>query len=949
MSRTLYLIDGHAQIFRAYYAPFRNLTSPSGEPTRATFVFFQMLINLIRDRRPDAVIMTLDTSDKTVFRREHDADYKAHRDETPEDLGVQIDRIVSILEALGMPILRVPGFEADDIIATVARQVSDDWQVFIVSRDKDLDQLLAPRVSLFDPLRDEVVTHEQLLGLKGWSPQQAIDAQTLIGDAVDNIRGAAGVGPKTAAKLLQKYNTLDDIFAHAEEQTPKLRDALKELAGRVETVRKLVTLRTDVPLQYDLAAAESGKLDWRRAAAIFNELGLRRLVERLPVAAEILAESPTPPRAKADAPAGLFSNLPAASAAPAEPTEATQEASESPDAAERHYPADLLARLRQADGGRYRLIESMKELETLVAALRQEAAFAIDTETTGLSAIESDLIGISLAWQPGAGYYLPLQTALGTPLSRSAVQALLNPLLSDSQRLKVGHNLKYDLLTLRQAGFEVAGPFFDTLIAGFIIEPQPGSLKLDNLVQRLLKHTMIPITDLIGKGSDQLRLDQVPLAHVAEYAGEDADYTWRLYELFRPVLDGSDLADLFYRTEMPLVSVLVEMESNGIQLDADYLRELGVKMRARCAEIVDNVCRLAGTRFNLDSPKQLAEVLFDKLGFRVVRMTRTTRSTDAETLSTLASETNNPILTLLLEYRETQKLLGTYVEALPKAVSRKTGRIHTSYSQTGAVTGRLSSSDPNLQNIPIRTDAGRGIRRAFVARDAAHLLVSADYSQVELRVLAHFSHDAQLIEAFVRDIDIHTFVAAQVAGVPVEQVSKDMRSRAKAVNFGIIYGQTAFGLSQSTGMSQAEARRFIEDYFRRYPQVRAFIDDTIERARRCGFVKTILGRRRAIPELQSANRGLRSQGERLAVNTIIQGSAADLIKLAMIELDRRIRSEKLPLKMLLQVHDELVFELPRNRAREMCEIIQTCMESALPLSVPLKVDLGQGDNWLEAK
>ena len=948
MSQSLYLIDGHAQIFRAYYAPFRNLSAPTGEPTRATFIFFQMLINLIRERKPDAVAMVMDVSDGTVFRREIDPEYKAHREPPPEDLPVQIDRIVSTLEALGMPILRVPGFEADDIIATLARRMGPDWHVYMVSKDKDLDQLLTPHVSLYDPGRNQVITHDQLFELKGWTPQQAIDAQTLIGDTVDNVRGVPGIGPKTAAKLLQKYGNLAGVMAHADDQSPKQRDALRDFASRMESVRQLVTLRTDVPVELDIATAGCERLRWRNLVPVFIELGLRRLLERLPEGTTQPENAPaTPDRSTiGKSTSSLIDVVPPTAPLDEDQNEAPAAVTPAMPSA---YPTEQLDRLRLPDGGRYELIDTPAKLAAIIESLQNNSAFAIDTETTGLHPIDSDLVGISLAWEVGAGCYLPIRSSYGEVLPIERVQRELGPLLSDPKRTKVGHHLKYDLQVLRQAGFTIQGPLFDTLIAAFVLEPQMGSLKLDSLAARLLGHTMIPITDLIGKGRDQLRMDQVPLAHVSEYASEDADYTWRLFQLFSPALEQSDMRSLFYDTEMPLVSVLMNMEAAGISLDTPFLEQLGVRMKTRCSKIMDEVCKLAGGRFNLDSPKQLAEVLFDKLGFRVVRKTRTTRSTDAETLETLASETGNPILNLLLEYRETQKLLGTYVEALPRTVSRRSGRIHTSYSQTGAITGRLSSSDPNLQNIPIRTEAGREIRRAFVARDADHLLLSADYSQVELRVLAHFSHDEQLIEAFAADRDIHAFVASQIANVPLAAVTKEMRSRAKAVNFGIVYGQSAFGLAQATGMSQSDARKFIDDYFRRYPRIRGFIDDSIESARQQGFVRTILGRRRYIGELHSANRALRSQGERLAVNTIIQGSAADLIKTAMIQIHNRISSGRLPIRMLLQVHDELVFELAKSQVEPMTRIIAGIMEGALPLTVPLKVDVAVGFNWLEAK
>jgi len=513
----------------------------------------------------------------------------------------------------------------------------------------------------------------------------------------------------------------------------------------------------------------------------------------------------------------------------------------------------------------------------------------------------------------------------------------------------VGQNLKYDLIVLRHAGMPVAGPLFDTMIAAFVLDPAQSSYKLDKLVRTHLGHEMIPISELIGKGREQRQIDQAPLTQVTQYAAEDADYTWRLKELFEPRLKSSDRGPLFFETEMPLVSVLTDMEYEGISLDVEFLREMGRDMAVRVDAITDEVRRLVGTPFNLDSPKQLGEILFDKLGYRVVKKTKTARSTDAETLEVLAAETGDPLPTLVLEYRELQKLRGTYVDALPNALSGRTGRIHTSYHQTGAVTGRLSSSEPNLQNIPVRTELGRQIRRAFVPRSRDEVLIVADYSQIELRVLAHFCQDPALVEAFTADRDIHAFVAAQVNGVPLDAVTREMRGRAKAVNFGIIYGQSPFGLSRTTGMSRTEAKAFIDDYFLRYPRVRGFLDQCVEDAKRDGYVRTILGRRRPIPNIESRNRTARAQAERLAVNTVLQGSAADLIKTAMIQLHRRIREEQLPLRMLLQVHDELVCEAPRKQAPHLSEAIGDVMSHAMELRVPLKVDVHAGENWLEAK
>jgi len=947
MARTLYVIDGHSQIYRAYYAPFGNLSSPSGEPTRATHVFSQMLLNLLRNRRPDYLAMALDVDDRTVFRVQIYPEYKAQRQLSPEDLPVQMDRIISIVQAVGIPILRVPGFEADDIIATLAaRLAGPDLTLYAVSRDKDLDQILSPHVALYDPLKDEVITAERLPELKGWTPEQAIDAQVLIGDDVDNVSGVAGIGPKTAAKLLQKYGSAEEVIAHAHELTPKQRENVLAFAPRLEISRQLMTLRRDVPLEFDLEQARCERINWSAAEPIFRELGFRRLLDQLPAAARAKndtanATTPAAPDVAAASNPQTQSHAPASSL--------FEQSSATPAPAISAISRPEVAELSQPEGGDYRLVNTPENLAELAAELARQPEFALDTETTAINPIDAELVGTSFAWKPGQAYYVPVRCAFGAALPLDLVRQRLGPILADPKIRKVGHNLKYDSLVLRLAGLPLNGPLFDTMIAAFVVDPARASYGLNSLVFGLLGHEMIPITDLIGKGRDQLSMDQVPLSRITEYAAEDADYTWRLRMLLEPKIQATGVADLFYETEMPLVSVLTDMELEGINIDVNFLAAMSRQMAERAEALCDEVCRHAGRRFNLDSPRQLAEILFDELKLRVVRVTKTARSTDADTLAVLQRETGHAMLKPLLEYRELQKLRGTYVDALPLARSRRTGRVHTCFSQTAAITGRLSSSDPNLQNIPIRTELGREIRRAFIPRSAQGRLIVADYSQIELRVLAHFCQDEGLIEAFTEDRDIHAFVAAQVNGVPLAEVTREMRARAKAVNFGIIYGQGPFGLAQTTGMSRTEAKEFIDAYFRRYPRIQAFIRQCVAEARRNEYVRTIQGRRRPIPNINSRNNTARAQAERLAVNTVIQGSAADLIKTAMIRLHQRIKSERLPLHMLLQVHDELVFETPAQEVERMSAIIRDIMTHALPLTVPLKVDIASGANWLEAK
>ncbi|MEK7711259.1 MAG: DNA polymerase I [Planctomycetota bacterium] len=918
--KTLYLIDGHYQIYRAFYGLPQQLTSPSGEPTGATHVFCAMLFNLLRERKPDYVAVVMDVSDETVFRREIDENYKAHRDAMPEALEVQADRIVSIVEALGVPIHRLGGFEADDLMATIVERLHDqDVMIYLVSRDKDLDQLLSDRVRLLDPTKDEVIDPAKLLENKGFTPVQAVEVQTLVGDSTDNIPGVPGVGPKTAAKLIAQYGTAEAVLAHADELTPKLCERVLAFAPQLPITRRLVTLRRDVPMAFDLAACGRDRLRPDAVRPIFEELRFHRLMEAL----DTLGVGW---RAASDPRSGFeLSSGSEAGAAVKEPTV-----------------------LRGVTRG-YVLVDTPEKFAAFVAELCRQSEFAFDTETTGLNPIDSDVVGMSFSWKAGEAYYIAVRSMMGATLPVEAVAAQLKPVFEDASVAKVGQNAKYDMLVLRKLGIVVAGVRFDTMIASFLLDPMRRSHSLDFLAKSVFDHDMIPITDLIGKGKNQITMDQVDTATVAEYACEDADFTWRLKETLDPQITGTHVESLFRETEMPLVEVLTEMEHNGIAVDCALLRRLSAEMADRLMDLTRQVHREAGHSFNLDSTKQLATVLFDEQGFPVVRKTKTGRSTDAETLEALAAQTEHPILKLLLEYRELSKLKGTYVDTLPTMVSRRTGRIHASFNQTGAITGRLSSNDPNLQNIPIRTDTGRKIREAFVAGDSDSVLLAADYSQIELRLLAHFSQDAALLDAFRKGLDIHRAAAAKVNGISPEAVTPAQRSAAKAVNFGIIYGQTAFGLSRSLGIAAGEARAFIDAYFERYPGIRVFIDRCVQEATEKGYAQTILGRRRPIPELQSRNRGQASFGERIAVNTVVQGSAADLIKRAMVDIHRELKSGGHSAKMLLQVHDELVFEIPLRDVERQTEMIRRLMETPMSLNVPIVVDISYGRTWADCK
>jgi DNA polymerase-1 len=957
MSKTLYLIDGHAQMFRCYYAPFRDLSSPTGEPTKATYVFSQMLLSLIREKKPTHLAMVIDLAGKKTFRDEIYADYKANREPPPEDFAPQEKRILQIVEAAGVPVLSLPGFEADDVIATlVERARGRDVDVYLVSKDKDLEQLLSDRVRMYDPNKDEVIDVERMLREKGYGPQQAIEVQTLTGDTIDNVPGVKGVGPKTAAKLIAKYGTAEEVVRHADELTPAQRANVLAFAEQVPLSRKLVTLRRDVPLEVRIEDLRFETLRVEAIRPIFEELGFSRILPQLDALVECgLSETaaaserphsiPSRPHSgPCEAPkSGPIPDSLFAAIEPGQSANAGATGSLSARALSGKPP------VAPGESARYELVDTPERFDEFLAKLRQQGRFAFDTETTSVDAMSAELVGMSFAWKAGEAYYLAFRGIAEHLLDCRQTLERLRPILEDEQIRKVGQNAKYDMTVVNQHGVPVRGIDFDTMIASFVLDSTRRSHGIDALSMELFGHRKIATSELLGTGRNQLRMDQVETRRVSEYACEDADFAWRLYEAFAPQLAASGLEKLFRETEMPLVEVLAEMEQNGVTLDTDILAKMSNGIAGRLRELTEQIHAAVGHPFNIDSTKQLADVLFDELGLRIVRRTKTARSTDAETLETLVYETGHEVPRLLLEYRELIKLKNTYIDTLPEMINEKTGRVHASFNQIGAVTGRLSSSDPNLQNIPIRTEMGRQIRKAFVPSDKDHVLLTADYSQIELRVMAHFCKDEALVRAFAEGQDIHAFVASQVFDVPLAEVTKEQRSRAKTVNFGIIYGQGPQGLSRQTGISVPEAKKFIERYFARYPGIRRFIDHCVAQAKSEGYVHTILGRRRRIEDIHSQNRMRAAAAERFAVNTVIQGSAADLIKRAMINIHRRLHRENRPSKMLIQVHDELVFEVPRRAAEAEAEMIRHEMTHALPLDVPIQVDINWGDNWLEGK
>ncbi|MBX3363535.1 MAG: DNA polymerase I [Phycisphaeraceae bacterium] len=961
---TLYLIDGYAQFFRAYHAIRTPLTSPvTKEPTNMTFGFIGMLFKLLRGEgkiggAPAAVAVAIDVSDdRGTFRSSLYPEYKANRPPIPEDLPVQIDRCLATLRELGVPIVGAAGFEADDVIATIVsrlRNTHPDWTIRIISKDKDLKQLLDPgHVELFDIHTDTVLDADALKAETGLTPAQVIDMLALMGDNVDNVPGVPGIGPKTAAQLITQYGSLDALLADADNIKGKRGENIRGAAHALPLSRELVTLRHDAPVELDLAVASPDRLHLERLGPILRELGFNRYQEDLKNLLGHGGPDPIPmpasPATSALIPGGgLFDHLPQSSA----PTT---------------YAAHAAG---------YTAVTTHDQLADLAARLAASPIFSIDTETTSLSPRQAKLCGISLSLAPGSGVYIPIRSpSPETHLDETTILNALRPILEDPERPKIGHNLKFDLLVLRNAGVELRGlehpETCDTMIASFLIDSGRSSHSMDALAKALLNYTTIPISDLLGHGNSQRTFDDVPLAQAITYAAEDADITFRLAELMKPQLRAMGLHELASKLETPLVAVLAELEWNGIRVDPDELDRQKVRLADRIEELKREIQSAAiqnvGRSFDPDSPKQLAGVLFNSpdadapgLGLKPIKRNKTGPSTDAEVLEKLGEDDtiDSPLPRLILEYRRLTKLVNTYLVALKDAILPETGRIHASFNQTVAVTGRLSSSDPNLQNIPIRTEIGRDIRRAFVA-EPGNMLITADYSQIELRLLAHLSRDPGLTQAFLEDQDIHTAVAAQIHNIHPKDVTKAQRSGAKMVNFGIVYGVTPFGLARRLRIPTGEAADIITGYKKRFAGITTFLEECIDQARRHGYVETMLKRRRPIPDIDSSNPSRRALAERTAINSVVQGSAADLIKLAMVDLYARLSPHAAHLRqgapevpgvrMLLQIHDELVFEAPETVAEQVRQTVVFRMEKAMTLTVPLKADASISKDWGEAK
>jgi len=913
----LYLIDGHALAYRAYYAltrggdPARWMTN-SGEPTAGTYGFTSVILRLLEQDSPEYLAVSFDVG--KTFRDEIFPDYKGTREKMPDDLRLQIKRIREVVAAFGIPILEAEGYEADDVLGTVAKRVgADGVQVIILTGDRDLLQLVDKQVAirLAGQKLSEAIDYgpKQVRDRYQLEPSQLVDLKAMVGDKSDNIPGVAGVGEKTATTLLQDYDDLEGIYAHIEEIPPRFSNKLEAGREDAELSRKLGEIVTDVPLDFDLESCRAQGYDRDRIVAIFRELEFRTLLDRL------------------EKQGGLEGELYVSEAKAAPETETI-------------------------------IVDTPQALEALMKRLNKAKAIAFDVETTAPDAVVSDLVGVSLAVEPGQGYYIPVghnpDLTGSQQLELETVIAALQKPMTNPKIEKVGHNLKFDYTLLARNGLAAEPLVFDTMMAEWLVHPSSRNLGLKSLAWVRLGIEMTPIDELIGTGRKQKTMAEVPITDAAPYAAADAEICLRL----RPILD-KELTErgqqaLFNELEMPLVRILAAMEMTGIGLDTEFLAGLSDELAERLGTIEAELFDMVGHSFNVNSTQQLSDVLFEELALKPPDGTRRTAagkySTAADVLASLKEE--HEVVALVLEYREIAKLKSTYADSLPEQINPESGRVHTSYNQTGAITGRIASSNPNLQNIPIRTELGRQIRRAFVA-SRAHTLLAVDYSQIELRVVAHVANDKTMIKAFNEDQDIHSATAAAVFGADIDNVTSEQRRRAKAVNFGLIYGMSPFGLTRATDMTLAEAENFVDAYFENFPGVRSYIEEVREMAAVKGYTETLLGRRRYFPQLakdgQPAPAQVRARAEREAVNSPIQGSAADIIKLAMIALPEALEQAELGADMLLQVHDELVFEVPKKELKATTQLVQDVMQSAYKLKVPLKTDAKSGSNWEQMK
>ena len=928
MKKRLFLLDAYALIFRGYYAFIKNpRINSKGLNTSAILGFTNSLFDVIKKEKPDHLAVAFDKGG-SVVRTELFPDYKANREETPEAIRLAIPYIHEILNALHIPIIEKEGYEADDIIGTLSKQAEKQgYQVYMVTPDKDYAQLVSENIFIYKPARSG--NEVEIWGLKEvqekfevQEPLQVIDFLGMMGDAVDNIPGLPGVGEKTAKKLLADFGSMENLLANTHQLKGKLRENIENNKEKGLLSKQLATIMLDVPVTFNEQDCELSTPNFEAVGKIFDELEFRQLLlnfQRVYQPEVVVQNNVKPASAQLDmfvVQGDLF----------AQP-QLTVERNNSANTA--HF---------------YQLVDSPMAQQLLLRNLLQQPEVCFDTETTSVNALEAELVGISFCWAAHKGYYVPFPAEKEEAI---ALATFFRPFFENEQITKVGQNLKYDLKVLQNYGVEVRGALFDTMIAHYLLNPDMRH-NMDVLSETYLNYTPIAIESLIGKGKAQRSMRTVAIDQLKEYAVEDADVTWQLKEVFKAELSKVNAQKVYDDLEMPLLKVLASMEREGVNLDVPFLKDYAKTLDADIAHLETVIAEQAGEPFNLASPKQLGDILFEKLKIdNKPKKTKTGQyATSEEVLAPFASK--HKIVADILEWRQVQKLKSTYVDALPLEVNPHTGRVHTTYMQTVAATGRLSSNNPNLQNIPIRTPRGQQVRKAFIARNADYVLLSADYSQIELRIIAALSQEHNMIESFLRGEDIHRATAAKVFHLPLEEVTREQRSHAKTVNFGIIYGVSAFGLSAQTDLSRTESKELIDTYYATYPNLRNYIQKQIHFAQENGYVETVLGRRRYLPDIHSRNQVVRGAAERNAVNAPIQGSAADIIKIAMIRIDDELMRRQLQTRMLLQVHDELVFDVPKTELEIVKPLIKEAMENAFSLAVPLVADLGVGNNWLDA-
>lgn len=938
--KRLYLLDAYALIFRGYFAFIKNpRINSKGMDTSAIMGFMNALMDVIKREKPDHLAVAFDKGGST-YRYEMYQEYKAHRDETPEAIKIAVPYIQELLRAMHIPIIEVAGFEADDLIGTIAKQAEkQNYKVFMVTPDKDFAQLVSENIFMYKPARmgNDIEIWgipEVLEKFEIERPEQVIDFLGMMGDAADNIPGLPGVGEKTAKKFLAEFGSMENLLANTHQLKGAIKDKIEANAELGILSKKLATILLDCPVVFDEKDYELSTPDVEKTDALFQELEFRQMKaqfdklynpQALESGAEEVSVKKAPAKKTNEEQFDLFGF-----------SDATEETTT-------NY--SNYATLENTNHN-YTIVQGELGTKLFLQTLMNQPSVCFDTETTGIDALNAELVGMSFSWSKGEAFYVPFSE------NRDEAQALIEkfkPFFESETIEKIGQNIKYDLKILSNYGVSIKGKLFDTMIAHYLINPDMRH-NMDVLSETYLKYTPKSIEELIGKkGKNQKSMRDVALEEIKEYAAEDADVTYQLKQHFGPILDKAETKKLFDEIEIPLVPVLAAMELEGINLDVPFLKEMSVEMAKESAALEQKIYETAGEKFNLASPKQLGDILFDKLkiGGAKQKKTKTGQyATGEEILSYLAND--HPIVKDILDWRQMVKLQSTYIDALPNQVDKKTGRVHTDYMQTVAATGRLSSNNPNLQNIPIRTERGRLIRKAFVARDENYTLVSADYSQIELRIIAALSGEENMIKAFQNNEDIHKSTAAKVFNVPLEEVTKEQRSHAKTVNFGIIYGVSAFGLSNQTSLSRKESAELIDAYYQTYPKLKSYMSAQVDFARENGYVQTVLGRRRYLKDINSANMMVKSGAERNAVNAPIQGSAADIIKIAMINIHKKLTSENWKSKMLLQVHDELVFDVHHSELESIKPMIKHEMETAFKMDVPLEVELGEGKNWLEA-